>query len=461
MRVAGIGARWFQVRATSRHSAAVIAFTAGLIGLAALTSTASATDIAPSPVVVHCGRVIDPASSSQVLVERTIVVENGRVTRNVAGFVDADGAARVIELRGSTCLPGLIDSHVHLTMNSRRGGQIDAFTDAPPDEAFKAATHARVTLMAGFTTVRDLGGADLVDVALKRAIERGDVAGPRVLVATYPVSITGGHNDHSSGIREDRFFSGEREGVADGVDSVVRVTRLAIKRGADVIKIMATGGVLSIADSGSLPQFSLDEMTAICTTAHDHGLKVAAHAHGDEGARRAILAGVASIEHGTYLSAKTYELMKHNHVYLVPTVIAGMSVAQNAQTPDYYPAAIRAKALEIGPLIQASLGRAWKAGVPIAFGTDAGVYGHGRNGQEFQYMVEAGMPAFEAIRAATQNAADLLGRPADIGSLAPGHFADLVAVEGDPLDNIKVLQSIPFVMKQGVVFKVGGKPQAF
>jgi imidazolonepropionase-like amidohydrolase len=429
--------------------------------LMALPLTVDAAEAPLSRVVVHCGTVIDPASGARPLTEQSIVIDNGRIARVDAGYIDAAGATQTVELRSSFCLPGLIDSHVHLTMNSRRGGEIDIFADGPADEALKAAHYARDTLMAGFTTVRDLGGIDLADVALKRAIQRGDVVGPRMLIATYPISITGGHNDHSGGYREDRIFSGENEGVADGVDGVVHATRLAIKRGADVIKIMATGGVLSIADSGSLPQFTLEEMKAICDTAHDHGLKVAAHAHGDEGARRAVLAGVSSIEHGTYLTPKTYELMKRNRVYLVPTVIAGMSVAENAQTPDYYPASIRAKALEIGPMIQASLGRAWRAGVPIAFGTDGGVYNHGRNGREFEYMVGAGMPAIEAIRAGTQNAADLLGRSADVGSLQPGRFGDLVAVDRNPLEDIKVLQQIPFVMKQGVVYKAGGKPQAF
>jgi imidazolonepropionase-like amidohydrolase len=202
-------------------------------------------------------------------------------------------------------------------------------------------------------------------------------------------------------------------------------------------------------------------MRAICETAHDHGLKVTAHAHGDEGARRAVIAGVASIEHGTYLTDKTYELMKRQQVFLVPTVIAGMTAAENARVPGFFPPSVAAKALEIGPLMVAALSRAWKAGVPIAFGTDAGVYPHGLNGREFAYMVEAGMPPIEAIRAATQNAAKLLGKPADIGSVQPGHFADVIAVDSNPLQDINTLQSIAFVMKQGRVYKLGGQPQAF
>ena len=438
-----------------RIACLVIAFTA------ALPVIVVAAPETPARVVIHCGTVIDPASSSQPLTERSVIVENGRVTAIEKGYVAASGDAQPIDLRAAFCMPGFIDSHTHLSMEFGRGAYLDKFVDGPADMALKSSRAARVTLLAGFTSVRDLGSSEGVDVALKRAIERGDVPGPRLFVATNSLSITGGHGDPIAGYREDLGHPDESDGVADGVDSAIRATRIAIRRGADVIKLHATGGVLSVADSGSAPQFALDEMQAIVATAHDHGLKVAAHAHGDEGARRAVVAGVSSIEHGTYLTAKTHELMKRDHVFLVPTVIAGITVAENARTPDFFPPSVTAKALQIGPLMVAALNRAWQAGVPIAFGTDAGVYPHGLNGREFAYMVEAGLPPIEAIRAATQNAAELLGKSADLGSLQPGHFADLVAVERNPLEDIKVLQQVAFVMKQGRIYKASGKPLPF
>ncbi|HEY0683093.1 MAG TPA: amidohydrolase family protein [Steroidobacter sp.] len=417
--------------------------------------------IAHGSVVVHCGKLIDPAASAQPLAERSIVIDQGRVVRVDAGFVSAPEGAKTVDLRQATCMPGFIDSHTHLTMEFGKGSYLSKFVDTDGDIAYKAARNAKLVLMAGFTTVRDLGGQHLVDAALKNAIERGDVPGPRMLVATSALSITGGHADPSAGYREELFHPTEADGVVDGVDSAIRGARIAIKRGADVIKVTATGGVMSVADHGSGPQFSAPELQAIVETAKSHGLKVAAHAHGDEGAYLAVMAGAASIEHGSYLTSKTYALMKRNHVYLTPTVIAGASVAEAAKTPGFFPPSVAAKALEIGPLMVAALGRAYKAGVPIAFGTDSGVYPHGRNAREFGYMVEAGMPAFEVIRAATQNAADLLDRTKDIGSLQPGRFADVVAVEGDPLADIRVLEQVSFVMKQGRIYKAGGAAVAF
>lgn len=412
-------------------------------------------------VVVHCGTLIDPAASAQPLSERSIVIEQGRVVRVDNGFVAAPAGAQTVDLRKATCLPGFIDSHTHLTMDFGKGAYLAKFVDTDGDIAYKAARNAKVVLMSGFTTVRDLGSQHLIDVALKNAIERGDVPGPRMLVATNTLSISGGHADQSAGFREELFHPTESDGVVDGVDSAVRGTRIAIKRGADVIKVTATGGVMSVADHGSGPQFTSPELQAIVATAKDHGLKVAAHAHGDEGAYLAVTAGVSSIEHGTYLTPKTYALMKKNHVYLVPTVIAGASVAEAAKTPGFFPPSVQAKALEIGPLMVAALNRAYKAGVPIAFGTDSGVYPHGRNAREFGYMVEAGLPAFEVIRTATQNAADLLDRARDIGTLQPGHFADIVAVQGDPLTDIRLLEQVSFVMKQGRIYKADGAAVAF
>lgn len=412
-------------------------------------------------VVVHCGKLIDPAASAQTLSERSIVIEQGRVVRVDSGFVSAPPGAQTVDLRNATCLPGFIDSHTHLTMEFGKGSYLNKFVDTDGDIAYKGARNAKVVLMSGFTTVRDLGAPHQIDVALKNAIERGDVPGPRMLVATNLLSISGGHGDPSAGYREELFHPTESDGVVDGVDSAIRGTRIAIKRGADVIKVTATGGVMSVADHGSGPQFTSSELQAIVETAKSHGLKVAAHAHGDEGAYVAVAAGVSSVEHGTYLTPKTYALMKKNHVYLVPTVIAGASVAEAAKTPGFFPPSVQAKALEIGPLMVAALNRAWKAGVPIAFGTDSGVYPHGRNAREFGYMVEAGVPPFEAIRSATQSAADLLDRTKDVGTLQPGHFADIVAVQGDPLTDIRLLEQVSFVMKQGRIYKADGAAVAF
>lgn len=415
---------------------------------------------AANRTIVQCGAVIDPAAFKDAVAERSIVIEDGKVIRIDAGFTAGDKDSSVIDLRKSHCLPGLIDSHTHLTASIDKASYLNQFIDTDADQALKGSHWAYITLLAGFTTVRDLGSTHAIDIALKRAIQRGDVPGPRMLTAGTALSITGGHGDPTSGFREDLFHADEAEGVADGVDSAIRATRIAIRRGADVIKLHATGGVLSVGDGGSATQFTLEEMQAIVATARDHKLKVAAHAHGDEGARRAVIAGVSSIEHGTYLTAKTYDLMKRNHVFLVPTVIAGKTVAENAATPGFYPPAVAAKALEIGPLMVAALHRAWEAGVPIAFGTDAAVYPHGLNAREFGYMVEAGMPSLEAIRAATQNAAELLGKSSEIGSLQPGHFADVVAVDGNPLADVAILQRVSFVMKQGRVYKMAGVPQA-
>jgi len=434
--------------------------TRATLGLLAGYGLAHAAEPATS-LVVHCGTLIDPAVAAQPMTERSIVVEQGRVARVERGFVSAPADAQTVDLREATCMPGFIDTHTHLTMDYSKDAYLSQFVDSDGDVAYKAARHAKLVLLAGFTTVRDLGGLHLVDVALRNAIERGDVPGPRMLVATKTLSISGGHADPSGGFREDLFHVTEADGVVDGVDSAIRGTRIAIKRGADVIKVTATGGVMSVADHGSGPQFNASELRAIVETASTHQLKVAAHAHGDEGAYLAVVAGAASIEHGTYLTPKTYELMKRNNVYLVPTVIAGVSVAEAAKTPGFFPPSVAAKALEIGPLMVAALGRAWKAGVPIAFGTDSGVFAHGRNAREFGYMVEAGMPPFEAIRTATQNAADLLGRSEDLGSLQPGRFADLIAVTGDPLADIRVLERIQFVMKQGRIYKADGAAVVF
>lgn len=409
--------------------------------------------------LLQCGTLLDPGVEMTPMNERTVIVDGQRVVAVRDGFVSPSDGDRVIDLRDVYCMPGLIDAHTHITSQFRKGGYIDQFVLTPADRALKATRYAEKTLMAGFTTIRDVGAEEGVDFALRDAAKRGDIVGPRMFVAGQVLSITGGHGDPTGGYREDIVgVPDETDGVVDGVASAIRGTRIAIKRGADHIKITATGGVLSIADDGSAPQFTEDEIRAIVKTARDHGLKVAAHAHGDEGMKRAIRAGVASIEHGTYMSAETMTMMKENGVYLVPTIIAGRSVADSARIEGYFVPSVKEKALEVGPVIQETFAEAYEAGVPIAFGTDAGVYAHGRNAKEFQYMVEAGMPAIEALYAATYSAADLLGQLDQIGTLESGKFADVVAVPRNPLDDITILQNVSFVMKAGQVYKIEGEP---
>lgn len=413
-----------------------------------------ATPLLAQRTLIHCGTLLDPGVSMEPMTERTLIIEGERIVAVEEGYTRPRGSDTVIDLSDHYVMPGLMDMHTHLSGESRKGGYIDRFMLTPVDQALKATQYAKTTLMSGFTTVRDVGGREGIDLALKRAIQRGDIVGPRMFVAGGSLAITGGHGDPTNGFREDIMgVPTEAQGVVDGVPSAIKAARLAIKRGADHVKITATAGVLSIAADGSAPQFSSEEIEAIVSTARDLGKKVAAHAHGDEGMQRAIQAGVASIEHGTYMSAETMEMMKAYGVYLVPTIVAGKSVADSAKVPGYYVAPVVAKALAIGPLIQDTFGRAYAAGVPIAFGTDAGVFRHGRNAKEFVYMVEAGMPPMEALHSATVNAADLINQTEHLGSLEPGKFADVIAVSANPLDDMSVLQNVSFVMKGGAVYK--------
>lgn len=431
--------------------ASTVAFFLLLVG-----GAASAQTPVPGRVLVHCGTLLDPATSMEPVRRRTVVVRGTAVEAVVEGFTAPGAGETVVDLRAATCMPGLIDSHTHLTSESRRDGYIDDFRLTPADRVLMAVPYARSTLMAGFTTVRDVGGDEGADLALRDAINRGDVEGPRMFVASKSLSISGGHADPSNSYREDIVgVPGVEEGVVDGVDAAVRGVRIAIRRGADLIKFTATGGVLSLQGDGSGAHFSEAEMRAIVETARERGLRVAAHAHGDEGMQRAIRAGVSSIEHGTYMSDTTMAMMRAAGVYLVPTITAGKSVADSAATPGYFTPVVTGKALTIGPLIQDTFRRAVAAGVPIAFGTDAGVFRHGRNAREFVYMEEAGMGFMDALRTATVNAADLLGRR--LGALQPGFPADLVAVAGDPLAGASAMLDVQFVMKDGRVFKRDGQ----
>jgi imidazolonepropionase-like amidohydrolase len=343
--------------------------------------------------------------------------------------------------------------HVHIEGETSRDGYLKPFTLNDADVAFNAAEIAKRTLMAGFTTVRDLGGSG-VNVSLRNAINSGKTEGPRIYTAEKALATTGGHADPTNGRKKDLMGDpGPAEGVVNGVEDAAKAVRQRYKNGADWIKITATGGVLSVAKSGKNPQFTEEEIKAIVDTAKDYDMQVAAHAHGDEGMQRAVRAGVKTIEHGTLMSDETMELMKKHNAYLVPTISAGRFVSDQAKIENYYPAIIVPKALEIGPKIQDMFARAYKKGVPIVFGTDAGVFPHGQNAKEFGYMVEAGMPAMEAIQSATVVSAKLLKAEDEIGQLAPGFMADIIAVDDDPTKNIKTLENVVFVMKNGVIFK--------
>jgi imidazolonepropionase-like amidohydrolase len=359
----------------------------------------------------------------------------------------------LIDLKDRTVMPGFIDLHVHIEGDYDKDSYLERFTMNEADVAFEAAKNARVTLMAGFTTVRDLGGTG-VNVSLRNAISKGIAVGPRIYTVAKAIAITGGHADPTNGYRKGLVPApGPESGVANGPDECRQAVRQQVKNGADCIKITATGGVLSVARDGSRPQFTEEEIRAIVETADDFGIHVAAHAHGDEGMQRAVRGGVRTIEHGTFMSEATMDLMKERGTWYVPTITAGNSVADSARIKGYYPDIITPKALHVGPQIATTFALAYKKGVKIAFGTDAGVYPHGLNAIEFELMVEGGMPPMEAIQCATIRAATVLDEQKRLGSIEPGKLADLVASKDNPLDDIKTLQHIKFVMKDGKIYK--------
>lgn len=412
----------------------------------------------PAVQVVYAGRLFD-AVTNQVRQGVSVVVEGGRIRELRDGKVVRSGE-ELIDLGDSTVMPGLIDCHTHLTFEVSKGKTLkDLLLARDSALAITATAHARRTLLAGFTTVRDVGAPAFIDVSLRDAIRRGEVAGPRMFVATRMLTITGGHGDFSSGLREGLVPEPDfREGVIDSPADGVRAVRYMVKHGADHIKVVSTGGVLSLGDTKAGEQLTLEEMKAVVDTARTLGLAVEAHAHGAAGIKNALRAGVRSVEHGTFLDDEAIRLFKERGAYLVPTLSAGKWAAEKAKEPGYYPPPIVEKALGLDVLMREAFARAYRAEVGIAFGTDAGVYPHGLNAREFEYMVEAGMTPTEAILAATRNAADLLGRSADIGSIQAGRYADLVAVKGDPAADIKLLQEVSFVMKEGQIYKRDGKP---
>ncbi len=412
-----------------------------------------ASPVRSQKTIIHAGHLIDGISDAPR--ERvSIIIENGRISDVRSGFVKVGKTDKLIDLSQKWVMPGFIDSHVHMSGQLEKGGYIKRFQLYPADVALIATKYLKRTLMAGFTTVRDVGADDFVNVSLRNAVNRGDIIGPRMFVSAKSLGVLGGHADPTNGYREDILpVPDETKGVVAGVESARRATLLAIKRGADLIKITATAGVLSLASVGQVPQFTEEEIRMVVETARDFGRKVAAHAHGAEGMKRAIRAGVASIEHGTYMDDEAMDLMIKHGCYMVPTIIAGVSVADSAKIPGFFHPFVVKKALTIGPVIRKTFAKAYKRGVPIAFGTDAGVFAHGKNALEFQYMVESGMPPMEAIKAATYHAAKLLGKLDDFGTIEKGKRADIIAVNESPLKNIKTLQHMKFVMKDGVVYR--------
>ncbi len=401
--------------------------------------------------LIHAGHLF-VGDGDNLLAERTIRVKDERIVGIERGFATPTGDDTVIDLKAMTVLPGLMDMHTHLTSEYSARSYIKRFTLNDADFTLEAYANGMKTLRAGFTTVRDLGDAGNVTVSLRNAISAGSVQGPRILTAAKSIATTGGHADPTNGwAKTIAGDPGPKRGVINGPDDARKAVRQRYKDGADWIKITATGGVLSVAKSGQNPQFSAQELTALIETATDYGLPVAAHAHGTEGMRRAIEAGVRSIEHGTYMTDEIISLMKRKGTFYVPTILAGNWVAEQAKIDGFFPAIVRPKAAEIGPLIQETFGRALRGGVKIVYGTDTGVSPHGENAREFALMVQSGMKPAAAIRSATSVAAEFLDMADEIGTVAEGKRADLIAVEGDPLENIAVLESVSFVMKDGVV----------
>ncbi len=395
------------------------------------------------------------SEDTKVRSDKTVIVKNNKIMSVEDGKIEGDENDTFIDLSGYTLLPGFMDMHTHLSFQSEGpAGYMKRFTNNEADYAIASVMYAEKTLMAGFTTVRNLGDTSNETVALRNAIDKGMVPGPRIYTAAKSIATTGGHADPTNSFSKRLMGSPQPEdGVINGVAQAREAVRQRYKDGADVIKITATGGVLSVAKNGQNPQFMTDELEAIVQTAKDYGMSVAVHAHGKEGMKRAILAGVDSIEHGTYMDDEIFQLMRKHNVYYVPTILAGNFVAEKAKIDGYFPALVRPKAATIGPLIEKTFARAHENGVMIAFGTDSGVSAHGDNAQEFALMVKAGMSEMDAIRSATLNAAKLLKIEDQIGTIKAGMLADLVAVKGDPLADISLLQNIQFVMKDGQIFK--------
>ena len=417
---------------------------------------ALATDL-PGQTLIHAGKLID-GIKDQIQSEMSIVIKDGKIESIEKGYSDpkdvGEDSVKVIDLKDHTVMPGLMDMHTHLMMQHHKKVYSDKFFLNEADFALRSTVYAKRTLMAGFTTVRDLGDNGTNSVSLRKAIDEGWIVGPRIFTSGKSLATTGGHADPTNGTKgQFKEDAGPVRGVINGSDDARKAVRQRYKDGADLIKLTATGGVLSLATSGQNPQFTKEEIDTIVATAKDYEMTVAVHAHGTEGMKRAVLAGVDSIEHGTYMTDEVMRLMRERGTYYVPALMAGDWVAKKAKEADYFPAVVRPKAAAIGPVIMKTFAKAHAAGVKIAFGTDSGVSPHGKNAREFELMVAGGMTPMQAIQAATIEAAKLLKADDRLGSLEAGKLADLVAVKGDPVKNISLLKKIGFVMKEGVVFK--------
>lgn len=402
---------------------------------------------------IHAGKLFD-SEKGEMISNMTVIVSDKKIKEVRKGFkTPKKDDDIVIDLKDSTVMPGFIDLHVHIESEYNREKYMNAFTAEESQIAFSSLKFAKRTLMAGFTTVRDLGGSG-VNIALRNAINKGEVIGPRIFTAGKAIGTTGGHADPTNGWKKSLAGDpGPRQGVINGVDEARKAVRQRYKDGADVIKITATGGVMSIAKNGENPQFTLEEIKAICETAKDYDMIVAAHAHGDEGIQRAVRGGVKTIEHGTLLSEESMRLMIEYGTYLVPTMTAGKEVAAKAKIPGYYNELVVPKALAIGPKIQNTTAKAYRAGVNIAFGSDAGVFSHGKNAKEFRYMNEAGIPVIECLQAATIVNSKILSVDDEIGQIKEGFTADIIATRLDPTKDVKTLENVIFVMKDGEVYK--------
>jgi imidazolonepropionase-like amidohydrolase len=422
--------------------------------IAALAWSVIAAPAFAEVTYIHAGRLL-AEPGKEPLSEQTIVVEDGKIKEIVAGYATPPGEAKVIDLKAKFMLPGLIDCHVHLLGQLSPKAKLEAVEYGVPMIALRGAHHARITVEAGFTTVRDLGAGVNADsiFALREAIAKSLIPGPRILAVGATISPTGGHGQTYGYRRDILEFLFASPGRCDGVEGCRRAVREQVSRGADHIKLVATAGVLSDIKAGLDQQFLDEELVSIVEAAHRLGRKVSAHAHGAGGINAALKAGVDSIEHGSFLDDASIALFKEKGAYLVPTVIAGFTVMESAKTQDFLSPAQEEKALKVGAAIQDALRRAYGAGVKIAFGTDMGVGQHGQNAKELKLMVDAGMPPSEVIKAATINAADLLAITDAAGTVTAGKSADIIAVDGNPLEDITQLERVRFVMARGTVFK--------
>ena len=402
--------------------------------------------------LLHVGNLLD-TNDGKVAKAVTIKIKGNKITEITKGYATPTKNDEVVNLKQSYVLPGFMDMHVHLAQEyvpkAERQSKIE-----PEYRALFAANAASKTLMAGFTSVRNVGDGGMETISLREAINQGLVIGPRIFTSGKTIATTGGHGDPTNGMPKDNYAPPTpEEGVIDSPEEAIKAVRQRYKDGTDGIKITATGGVLSVAKSGENPQFTDAELIAIVSTANDYGLWTAAHAHGKEGMKRAVLAGINSIEHGTYMDQEIMDLMKARGTYYVPTIMAGDWVAEKAKIPNFFPALVKPKAEKIGPQITSTFAQAYKAGVKIAFGTDSGVSAHGDNWQEFILMVNAGMSNEDALKSATIETAKLLRVEDQLGQIKPGMFADIIAFQKNPIEDISIVENVSFVMKDGFIYK--------